>query len=303
MKKFLVPLCVLSVSISAGLFLTGCSSGGGGGGGRFPFPGGVGQDPDPNADPDPAVAVPGQGWGAAAPGAAQYVESKGLVMLMQPNGGSTPLPGVRINVESDGVNIDSTVSDQRGIYRLRLKRARQNAITASKPGYSLSPETAFVTPFQQEALPVIEARIRGMQIPGAINNPVRDPVGGWNQSSGLRGVVVGQISVDPTAGALDALLDVNVLIRDASSNRVIQTVRTNNQNRFSYEGQVGQEIIIEPTTRGNVRWYPSSRRIRVARQQQEVSFQWRADVRHSSPSAPQNPRPVFRRPSWFQQNP
>jgi len=302
MKKSFLPVCVLAVSVSAGLFLAGCSSGGGGGGGgRFP---GGGQDPDPDPDPapDPVAADPGPGWGGADPSAVLYVDSKGLVMLMQPNGASTPLAGVRINVESDGVNIDSTVTDQRGIYRLRLKRARQNIITASKPGYSLSPETTFVTPFRQEALPTVEARIRGIQIPGA-GNQVADPANNWNQAPALRGMVVGRLSVEPTAGALDALLDVNVFIRDAASNRIIRTIRTNRQNTFTYEGQVGQEIIIEPQGRGRLRWYPSSRRIRIGRQQQEVSFQWRADTVQSSPSATPTPRPGLMRPGWFQPNP
>ncbi len=296
MKKPSLPSFLICISILTAFYLTGCAGGGAPvGGGRFP--GGGAQDPDP------AAQDPGQGWGAASPSDVEYVETKGLVLLRQPNGASTPLAGVRINVVTDGVNIDSTVTDQRGMYRLRLKKSRQNAITASKPGYNLNPETTFVTPVRPEVLPVIDARVRGIQIPGAGNNQVSDPSGDWNRPAGLRGVVVGRISVDPTAGALDALLDVNILIRDASSNRVIQTVRTNNQNVFSYEGQVGKEIIIEPTGQGNVRWYPSSRRIRIARQQQEVSFQWRADVRNSSPSAPQNPRPAIRRPTWFQQNP
>jgi len=296
MKNLSPTSCLLSMSIVAGFYLTGCAGGGSpAGGGRFP--GGGGQDPDP------AAQDPGQGWGAASPSDVQYVESKGLVLLRQPNGASTPLAGVKIDVVSDGVNIDRTETDQRGIYRLRLKRSRENAITASKPGYNLNPETTLVTPVRQESLPVIEAQIRGMQIPGANNISVPDPSSSWNRPAGLRGVVVGRISVDPTAGALDALLDINVLIRDASTNRVIQTVRTNNQNTFSYEGQVGQEIIIEPTAHGNVRWYPSSRRIRIARQQQDVSFQWRADVRQSSPSARPTPRPINRRPAWFQPNP
>lgn len=297
MKKSFLPVCVLVVSLSAGLFLAGCSSGGGG------FPGGgQGRDPDPDPDPDPVVADPGPGWGGVDPSAVLNVDSKGLVMLMQPNGASTPLPGVRINVESGGVNIDSAVTDQRGIYRLRLKRSRQNIITASKPGYSFSPETAFVTPVRPEALPVVEARIRGMQIPGA-GNQVADPVNNWNQAPALRGMVVGRLSVEPTAGALDALLDVNVFIRDAASNRIIRTIRTNRQNTFSYEGQVGQEIIIEPEGRGRFRWYPSSRRIRIGRQQQEVSFQWRADTIQPPPSATPTPRPGLMRPGWFQPNP
>ncbi len=311
MKTSLLFVSLLSVAIASGFYLTGCAGGGGqGGGGRFPAPGGAGQNPDP------AGQDPGQGWNPANSDAITYVESKGRVVLVQPNGATTPLSGATINVVSEGANIDSAVSDQRGIYRLRLKRFHENAITASKPGYQFDQATAFLTPSRPEAVPDFRARMIRLQIPGQPNQ-VADPLGGSNSSVALRGVVVVQLGVDPTAGALDSLMDINVLIRDASSNRVIQSVRTNRRNTFSYEGQVGKDIIIEPTVQGDVRWYPSSRRIRIARQPQEVSFQWRNDVRQVSPSTPQaprpainpspsaspTPRPIFQRPAWLQQNP
>ncbi len=297
MKTSLLSVSLLSVAIASGFYLTGCAGGGGqGGGGRFPAPGGAGQNPDP------AGQDPGQGWNPANSDAITYVESKGRVVVVQSNGDTTPLAGATINVVSDGANIDRAVSDQRGIYRLRLKRFRQNAITASKPGYQFDQATAFLTPNRPEVVPDFKARIIKLQIPGQPNQ-VADPLGGENRPAALSGVVVGRLSVDPTAGALDALLDVNVLIRDASSNRVIQSIRTNNQNTFSYEGPVGKDIVIEPSSRGNLRWYPSSRRIRIGRQRQEVSFQWRADVRNPSPPNLQTPRPVRNPSPTFPQAP
>lgn len=233
---------------------------------------------------------------------ALHVDAKGRVVTRR----GESVPGVTITVRADGRPVSEDVSDQNGVYHVRLRRSRENAVRADRAGFDFEPGTIQVTPSRSEVLRDIVALPRPIAIPGAGQQQVDDPVGVGNRPEAIQGHVEVRLMVDPTAGALDALLNVQVVIRDAATNRVIETHRTNNSNSFTYIGSVGKEIIIEPVARDGVRWYPSSRRLRISGGRQEVTFQWRADRAPAARPAPRpfltpaprpTPRPALARPS------
>ena len=77
--------------------------------------------------------------------------------------------------------------------------------------------------------PEFIAKARPMAIPGGGPQQVDDPTEVGNPQPGdLQGRVIVNLTVDPSSGALDALLNVQVLIRDAATNRVIDRHLTNN---------------------------------------------------------------------------
>ena len=92
------------------------------------------------------------------------------------------------------------------------------------------------------------------------------------------------LRVDPTSGALDAVLHgQRIIIRNAADNRIIERIAVDRQNRAVFQAVLGQEIIVEPAARRGTRWYPSSRRLRVDNRTPELVFEWRADAREQGP--------------------
>ncbi|MEX1119825.1 MAG: hypothetical protein WEB60_13645 [Terrimicrobiaceae bacterium] len=231
-----------------------------------------------------------------------YVNAKGRVVTNQ----GASLPGVSVSVVSGGTTISEDVTDNQGVYNVRLRRNQDNAVRASRSAFNFEPQAILVTPRQSEVLREIVGSPRLFDIPGAGQQQVDDPVGVGARPAAIEGRVAVRLMMHPDAGALDSLMNnQGVLIRDAVTNRVIDTRTLDGFNDFTYIGPVGKEIVIEPVVRGSTRWYPSSRRLRISRAQQNVTFQWRVDqapparpilrpVARPSVTPDPTPRPVLR---------
>jgi hypothetical protein len=270
-----LPLVVLLIAL-----LAGCAGGGGGG---------QPQQPPQQADP-----------GGAGPGAApDFVELKGATMtlgsspnLRNPDLRYDPLPGSTITVISGGQIISQAVTGRDGIYVARLARGQRNSIRASKLGFEFERDVYHRTPNGPEILEFL-AKPLPLAPPSAGQQQVDDPVGVGGQPAARQGRVIVNLTVDPTTGAPDTGLNGQVLIRDAVTNRIIDRHLLNDSNGFTYIGNTGKEIIIEPVVRNGLRWYPSSHRLRISQGRQEITFQWRAD----QPPAARPALPPFLTPS------
>lgn len=283
MKPSHLPTLLTSVALLSLIVFSGCVGGGGGGG----VAGGGGAQ-DPGQDP----GAGGPGFNPGVIDAARYVTGKGAVAIRQGPHQIVGLPGVNVTVTSGGRTINQAVTDHEGVFYVRLLRGQHNAVRPEKAGYDMEPQARLVNPNADIIVsPEFIAKPRPMAIPGGGPQQVDDPTEVGNpQPAALQGRVIVNLTVDPSSGALDALLNVQVLIRDAATNRIIDRHLTNNSNGFTYIGNTGKEIIIEPVASGGVRWYPSSRRLRISQGRQEVTFQWRAD---RAPAARPTPRPFL----------
>lgn len=221
-----------------------------------------------------------------------YVDCKGQVLEVDPNGQTSPLAGARVTVMSEGVAVSSDVTDVRGAYHVRMKRSKENSVEASKAGYALVSPPLVRTPRSGEVLPAMEMTARRIAVPGGGNGRV--PVDGVGSPVMVMGRVGGRLMASPQSGALDAILhDQVVQVRDASTNRVISSLRVDDANQFSYEGPVGQKIIIEPVATRDLRWQPRSQRVTIGRAPQSYLFSWTLGGGSSNAPAP---RPVINRP-------
>lgn len=169
--------CLLVASTLLALMLfSGCGGGGGGqpGGGRDP---GVGQ---PGGGQDPGGGQPGGGqdpggidWDPTVVDEVLNVNAKGRVVT---NRGQS-LPGVSVSVTSGGRMISEDVTDDQGVYHVRLRRSQHNAVRASRIGFDFEPRAILVNPRQPEVLRDIKGTPRPVAIPGARPIQVDDPVG------------------------------------------------------------------------------------------------------------------------------
>lgn len=295
MRHFLplpTSLCLLAL-----LACGGCHSVPAPGGGQAPGAPDPVQDPGQPADPGGLVVTP------AVVDALSQVSGKGMVMLIRPGGRTEPLRGVEVSVVADGRTISLATTDDRGIYRVQLKRGRQNGITARKSGYTFEPATVFATPHRPEVLPEIQARLMTVSLPGA-GGPVDDPViPGQNQPGALQGSVTVRLQMDAAAQAIHRDWGHSVKIMDSRSH-VLSVWRVNgNATSFTYEGRVGDTFIFEPSTRGGIRSAPRTQRVTISHRPQSISFDLASFGQNPAPrpilrpaSAPQaaaTPAPVF----------
>lgn len=277
-REKLFSWCRFITVALTGVALVGCV--GGGGGSHNPDPGMV-------IHPDAADAL-------------LYVDCKGQVLVVGSNGQTSPLSGALVTVMSGGVAVSSAVTNDRGVYHVRMKRSQENSVEASKRGYALVSPPLVRTPQRGEVLPTMEMQVRRItmpeggedaQVPGGGN--VQIP-GGVGRPAVMMGTVGGRLMASPQSGALDAILyDQVVQVRDASTNRVVRSLRVDNANRFSYEGPVGQQVIIEPVATHDLRWQPRSKRVTIGQTPQSYLFSW--TLAGGSSNAPA-PRPVINRP-------
>lgn len=253
------------------MLLIGCS----GGGGRSPQP------PDPGVLPDDGPAV-----------ADTRTRAIGLIILSNPpadpEARAAALTGTEVTVQPSGQRYVVRASPTGGLYHVDLVRGERNTITARKAGvrfpvmhftprgpFAVSPGigAAHLGEVSDE-LPVLEGELLEISAPAeqGVNIPL------------VRVPVATRLQVDPTTGALDAVLHgQRIIIRNAANNRILERLTVDNQNRAVYEATLGQEIIVEPAARRGVRWYPSSRRMRVDGRPPELVFEWRADAREEGP--------------------
>jgi hypothetical protein len=266
------------------LALWGCQSVPAPGGGHVPGAPDPVQDPGQPADPGGLVVTP------AVVDALSQVPGKGMVMLVRPNGQTEPLRGVELSVVADGRTISLATTDDRGIYRVQLKRGRQNSITARKSGYKFEPSTVFATPHRPEVLPEIQARLMTVSLPGA-GGQMDDPViPGQNQPGALQGTVTIRLQMDAAAQAIHRDWGHSVKIMDSRSNTLSVWRVNGNATSFTYQGRVGETFLFEPVTRGGIRSTPRTQRVRISHRPQSISFDLAS---YGQPPASQpNLRPV-----------
>lgn len=269
-------LCVLTLA-----FLSGCQSiPGPGGGGNAPGAPDPGQGPW--QDPDNMVVNPGVGDLVA------QVSGKGIVTQVRPNGQREPLRGAEVAVVADGRTISVATTDDRGVYRVQLKRGRQNSLTARKAGYSFDPSPLFVTPNRPVVLNEIEGRMMRMPGPGAVGQ-VDDPVVPGQSAPGeLQGTVTIRLRMDAATQEIHDYWGHTVKVLDARSNHLYSMRRNGNTTTYTHEGRVGDTFTFEVLTRSGTQVTPRSRSIRISRRPQSLSF----DLVTRSAQARPTPRPV-----------
>ncbi|MEX1044884.1 MAG: hypothetical protein WEC73_02040 [Chthoniobacterales bacterium] len=280
-----LPLVILLISL-----LAGCAGGGGG------------QPQQPPQQADPAAAADP----AAPPIAADTItKAWGLITLSNPPADraarEAALDGVEVIVVSGGRTVARARTGGNGVYRVNLVRGQPNLITANKRFYrfaalNFSPSGPLAVspgvngpnnPPVSDVLPVIQGEAVNIS-----NIPDRG-----REVALVRTPVAMQLQVDPTAGALDAVLHrQRINIRNAANNRIIESVTVDGQNRAVYQATLGQEIIVEPAARRGVRWYPTSQRVRVDGRTPNLVFEWRGDAREQGP-------PVIVAPPWQRPTP
>lgn len=219
---------------------------------------------------------------------------------------ASALENIQVVVMSQGRVAARTRTRHHGLYSVNLLRGQLNNISAQKRGYefdsvNFTPQGPVAAspginlPGQRitDVLPVIQGE--GINIPAA-PNPPEIPL--------VRLPVAMQLRVDPTSGALDAILHgQRINIRNAANNRIIESITVDGQNRAVFQAVLGQEIIVEPAARRGTRWYPTSRRLRVDNRTPELVFEWRADDREQGPPLlvlpPAQPQPAQPRAPRF----
>ena len=265
---------------------------GGGGAGRQPGA----PAPDPAAPPAPAAAPD------------EITEARGQVRLRNAPVPDEGLRNVEVVVMSGGrVTARSRTDSAFGYYRVNLVRGQLNNITARKPGYDfeslnitpqgpLAASPNIIIPDRQitDVLPVLYGdAINIAEAPG------RNP-----EVALVRIPVTAILRVDPTSGALDAVLHgQRINIRNAANNRIIERITVDGQNRAVFQAVAGQEIIVEPAARRGTRWHPTSQRLRVDGRTPELVFEWRRDAREQGPPVlvvpPAQPQPAQPRAPRF----
>lgn len=198
---------------------------------------------------------------------ALFVNCKGQVLERQANGRNAPLPGVTMNVMSGGQNLGSDVTDQNGVYHVRLRRGHHNAVRASLAGYNFEPAAVLATPVQAEVLPKIEATATVV----------------------ARGRVTMRLSGHAASNPLD---EARIDIRDASTNQLLADLILNGSASPSVVYPVGTDLLLTPRGRSNAPWNPASQRVRVTPDEQFIAFRWPEPVVRS-PVARPTPRPVL----------
>lgn len=274
-------LCVLTLAC-----FSGCHS--------VPGPGGGGNAPgapdpvqDPAQDPDPGNV----GLNPGVADLVAHVSGKGLVTHVRPNGQREPLRGAEVAVVADGRTISVATTDDRGVYRVQLKRGRQNSLTARKAAYSFDPSPLFVTPNRPVVLNEIEGRMMRLPGPGSAGQ-VDDPViPGQSAPGDFQGTVTIRLRMDPAAAAIHRERGTTINILDSQSNRIAFLAIDRNATTGTYvHCRVGEVYIFEPSTlnTGGLVAQPARRSIRISRNPQSLTFDMVARAASPRPT----PRPV-----------
>jgi hypothetical protein len=255
MKTSLLPWKSLAGAIVfPALSFSGCAGGGGGQAGGF--------------DPDPGWRNPG---GAIEP-IRQAVRCEGRVLLRTAQNGMEFLPNVKVVArDPDGRIIASAITAIDGTYSLALDPNATNIIAPTHRGYAYSPDEVTLRPRGPQNIPAFVATRIHFPIPGGSQQVPPPPAAGGTRPA-LLGVIEGRIQIAPNAPALDAILFHDITVRDASTNRILATVRTDRDNRFQYSGPVGATVVLQPRAAAGMRWRPASQSVQIVRGTRSVTF-------------------------------